>query len=149
MCQYSLRQRNFALNCSQVCQYRLSLVGSLCNPTVRSSMSRNRFKWLRGALARDRAIYGIPSNADCVLRIVPPTRPGEYAISPLLVEVLLVSLVLGLCVGDSASQRQSFGIAFCTRCRASKSTVGIWVACTYDQFSHQEKVHDKDFLHLP
>eukprot|EP00241_Pyramimonas_parkeae_P023212 CAMPEP_0114318116 /NCGR_PEP_ID=MMETSP0059-20121206/24365_1 /TAXON_ID=36894 /ORGANISM="Pyramimonas parkeae, Strain CCMP726" /LENGTH=264 /DNA_ID=CAMNT_0001444693 /DNA_START=234 /DNA_END=1025 /DNA_ORIENTATION=+ len=64
-------------NPNQVCQYRLSLVGSLCNPTVRSSMSRNRFKWLRGALARDRAIYGIPSNADCVLRIVPPTRPGE------------------------------------------------------------------------
>ena len=55
--------------------YRLSMLGALGGPSVRSSMAKNRFKWLRGALCRDGCIYGIPSNADCVLRIVVP-HPG-------------------------------------------------------------------------
>eukprot|EP00959_Pyramimonas_sp_CCMP1952_P378139 7921151-Pyramimonas_sp.AAC.1 len=57
--------------------YKVSLVGSCCGPSVQSSMGKNRFKWLRGALCRDGCIYGIPSNADCVLRIVLP--PGGYS----------------------------------------------------------------------
>jgi len=46
---------------------------------VRSSLRRNQFKWLRGVTAADSrygdgaAIYGIPSNANAVLKIVPRT----------------------------------------------------------------------------
>ena len=75
--------------------YKLSMVGSLCGPTVQSSMGKNRFKWLRGALARDGCIYGIPSNADCVLRIV----TGRYRCKPagpVAVIFALVHVILGL-----------------------------------------------------
>ena len=46
---------------------------NLKGPYVQSSYPVNQFKWLRGARARDGAIYGVPSNADSVLKIIPST----------------------------------------------------------------------------
>ena len=36
-----------------------------------SSLKRGAFKWLRGILAGDGAIYGLPCNGDFVLKILP------------------------------------------------------------------------------
>ena len=46
-----------------------------------------KFKWLRGVLGDDGAIYGIPCWADTVLKIVPEIRPLFEARNRLLVEV--------------------------------------------------------------
>jgi hypothetical protein len=45
----------------------------LCHPIVQTSLKRNAFKWLRGICASDGNIYGVPSNADSVLKIDPRT----------------------------------------------------------------------------
>jgi len=55
----------------------VSLLGQLRGPFMKSSIPANKFKWLRGILAGDGAIYGIPSNAEAVLKIDPST--GEVA----------------------------------------------------------------------
>uniref|UniRef100_A0A7S4Q9U4 DUF6923 domain-containing protein n=1 Tax=Alexandrium monilatum TaxID=311494 RepID=A0A7S4Q9U4_9DINO len=53
---------------------QVTTIGDLRGPHVRSSLPGNRFKWLRGIRAGDGAIYGIPSNAEAVLKIVPSTQ---------------------------------------------------------------------------
>ena len=45
----------------------------LKGPYVESTYPKNQFKWLRGARGRDGSIYGVPSNANTVLRIQPAT----------------------------------------------------------------------------
>ena len=42
-------------------------------PYIETSLRKNQFKWLRGARGKDGAIYGVPSNANQVLRITPDT----------------------------------------------------------------------------
>jgi hypothetical protein len=52
----------------------VTLMGeNLKGPYVQTSYPTNQFKWLRGARAIDGAIYGVPSNADAVLKIIPST----------------------------------------------------------------------------
>lgn len=46
-----------------------------CSCVVESSLPANQFKWLRGiAVQGGTTIYGIPSNADSVLKITPETQ---------------------------------------------------------------------------
>lgn len=47
----------------------------LIGPMVTTSLKRNTFKWLRAIRAEDGVIYGIPSNADRVLKITPSSDP--------------------------------------------------------------------------
>jgi hypothetical protein len=53
----------------------VSLVGH-CVKGVPCSQKKGRFKWLRGARAENGDTYGVPSNADCVLRI---SKEGEVS----------------------------------------------------------------------
>ena len=43
----------------------------LIGPYVECSMKKNRFKWLRGIRDANGHIYGLPCNADRVLRVIP------------------------------------------------------------------------------
>jgi hypothetical protein len=46
---------------------------NLKGPYIETTYPKNQFKWLRGARGADGAIYGVPSNANKVLRISPET----------------------------------------------------------------------------
>lgn len=46
---------------------------NLKGPYIETTYPKNQFKWLRGARGEDGAIYGVPSNANRVLRITPQT----------------------------------------------------------------------------
>ena len=46
---------------------------NLKGPYIETTYPKNQFKWLRGARGADGAIYGVPSNANKVLRIMPET----------------------------------------------------------------------------
>ena len=46
------------------------------HPLVQTSLRRNQFKWLRG-ISSNGAIYGVPSNADYVLKV--DTRTMEVS----------------------------------------------------------------------
>jgi hypothetical protein len=50
---------------------------NLKGPYIETTYPKNQFKWLRGARGRDGAIYGVPSNANKVLRITPQTGVCE------------------------------------------------------------------------
>ncbi|KAJ8611273.1 hypothetical protein CTAYLR_004137 [Chrysophaeum taylorii] len=55
----------------------VSLIGDTRGAFVSNALQRKRLKWLRGVAAHG-AIYGIPANADRVLKIVPST--GEVSV---------------------------------------------------------------------
>jgi hypothetical protein len=50
-------------------------------PLVTTSLKKNQFKWLRGILAGDGCVYGVPANADCVLKIYPSTATEEARVT--------------------------------------------------------------------
>ena len=51
-------------------------------PHVESSLPANQFKWLRGARGSDGCIYGIPSNANSILKIDPQNNKIEMVGGP-------------------------------------------------------------------
>ena len=55
--------------------------GELIGPWVTTSLKRNQFKWLRGIACPDGCIYGLPSNANSVLKITPNEDPEKVEVS--------------------------------------------------------------------
>ena len=60
---------------------RCTTHGELIGPWVTTSLKRNQFKWLRGIACPDGSIYGLPSNANCILKITPNEDPAKVKVS--------------------------------------------------------------------
>ena len=61
---YCLRINTETLQCETV--------GPFLSDVVKSSLKRNEFKWLRAIRDRNGILWGLPSNANRVIKITPP-----------------------------------------------------------------------------
>ena len=114
--------------------FKCETVGPFLSDVVTSSLKRNEFKWLRAIRDRNGVLWGLPSNANRVIKITPQGKHAEK------IEFVGPDLYPGTIWKWHGAQLATNGKIYAIPCNAPR------VLCVNTETSEVKMIGDKDLI---